>query len=64
MGERKEKIIDKKPDNIEQKDKVLSAFLSPTIRGIVNEVNLKKIPHNDIVTIIKDTDKFILLYYE
>ena len=44
--------------------KVLTAITSPTIRGIVNITNELAIQKEDIVLITKESNEYILLYYE
>lgn len=44
--------------------KVLTAITSPTIRGIVNIANELAIQKEDIVLITKESNEYILLYYE
>lgn len=43
--------------------KTLVVFHSSTIRGIVKKVNEDNIKKEDILSLMKEEDEFILLYY-
>lgn len=47
-------------ENNEQK---LTALSSMTLRGLVQKVNEKGITHKDVVSVMKESENFILLYY-
>lgn len=42
----------------------LRALYSPNIRGIVEAVNVEDIKKEDIVSILKDGDQYVLIYYK
>lgn len=44
--------------------KKLNVIVTGTIRGIVRQANEENIKKEDIVTILKDRDQFILIYYK
>lgn len=43
--------------------KVMTAISSPTIRGIVNIAKELSIQKEDIVTLTKESNEYILIYY-
>ncbi len=44
--------------------KILRAFVAPNIRGVVNQSNELGLSKDDIVSIEKDGDMFILVYFK
>lgn len=44
--------------------KIMTALVSDTIRGIVNRANKLSIKREDIVTLTKEGNEYILIYYE
>lgn len=44
--------------------KVMTAITSPTIRGIVAIARELSIQREDIVTLTKESNEYILIYYE
>lgn len=48
----------------EDKVESLAVHISPTIRGIVNVVNKEGIKREDIITILKEGEQFVLLYFK
>ena len=43
--------------------KLLHAFSARTIRALVTEANKLKISREDVITVIKEGDYYVLLYY-
>lgn len=41
----------------------MTALPSPTLRGLIESVNKLSIAKSDIVSILKEHEQFILLYY-
>lgn len=51
-------------EELTKNSKVMTALTAPTLRSIVciaNELNIKK---EDIVTLTKESNQYILIYYE
>lgn len=44
--------------------KVITVLTSPTIRGIVSAARELSIKREDIVTLTKECDEYLLVYYE
>lgn len=44
-------------------EQIMTAIISPTIRGIINRVNEVGVKKEEIVSLIKEGDQFILVYY-
>jgi len=53
----------KKPNNLEGTP-LMMVMTSSTIRGIVMLANEKGIKKNDIVSLIKEKDQFVLIYFK
>lgn len=47
----------------EVEEKVMMALTSVTVRGIVNAVNDRGIKKEDIVSLLKEKEQFVLIYY-
>lgn len=45
-------------------DKVMTAYLSDTIRGIVDFSVENKIPREDVVSILSERGRYVLIYYK
>lgn len=43
--------------------KVMTAITAPTIRAIVNSANELSIKREDIITLTKESNEYILVYY-
>lgn len=48
---------------MKKKDLELKVIYSYTIRDIISQVNENKITKDSIVSLLKDRDQFILVYY-
>lgn len=52
-------------DNIQNNDKpIMRALLSNTIRGIVKQTNELNIKKEDIISLFKEINQFVLIYYK
>lgn len=49
---------------MEEVKKVIHAFNSNSIREIVNFINIKQLQKEDLFTLIKSAEGYILLYYK
>lgn len=50
-------------ESIVKNGKVMTAFTAPTIRTIIDIANELSIKREDIVTLTKESDQYILVYY-
>lgn len=50
-------------ENTVKKDKVLTAITAPNIRSIVKIANELSIKKDDIVTLTKESNEYMLIYY-
>lgn len=50
-------------ESIVKNGKVMTAFTAPTIRTIIDIANELSIKREDIVTLTKEGDQYILVYY-
>lgn len=61
----KSKIVKvKKPSKVNIVPQIMTVAAAGTIRGIVRTVNEIGIRREDIVSLIKDTNQYILVYYK
>jgi hypothetical protein len=58
--EEKEELYNEERDT----HKYLCAITASTIRDLLKKANDKCIQHEDVVTILKETDWFLLIYYK
>lgn len=49
---------------MEGRARALMTLYNPTIRGLVNAVNVESIAKEDIVTILESNGQYVLLYYK
>lgn len=64
MGETEEsKIIAKRVIKSRVAHKAMNAIAASTIREIVRKANEKEIRHEDVVSLVRDGNQFVLVYY-
>jgi hypothetical protein len=44
-------------------NKVMHAFVAPSIRKLVEKACELEIPRSDVITIIKERESYVLIYY-
>ena len=42
---------------------IMSVLVSPTLRDLVNAANVAGVPRDKVVTVMRDGDQFVLVYY-
>lgn len=47
-----------------EKHQIMTALIDNTLRGIIRTANEENIKREDIVSLLKEKDQFILLYYK
>jgi len=50
-------------ENTINNGKIMTALTAPTIRAIVNSANKLSIKREDIITLTKESNEYILVYY-
>lgn len=62
IGKKKMVRVKKSPDNIEV-HQIMTAITNDTIRGIVKAANEEGIKREDIVSLLRENNQFVLVYF-